>query len=91
VSNTLGERLKLLLRTNKTSVAAVARDLNISRQSLYNWVNGENLSSTSIHKLADYFEVDRLWLAEGIESNSQLEKPSSFYDQNAEGLIHDVC
>ncbi|MEJ1405052.1 MAG: helix-turn-helix transcriptional regulator [Candidatus Sedimenticola sp. (ex Thyasira tokunagai)] len=60
-----GERLGLILQERGIRPSKITRDLGISRQSLYNWLGGRNISAMNVGRLADYLGVDRLWLIEG--------------------------
>ncbi|MEJ1373645.1 MAG: helix-turn-helix transcriptional regulator, partial [Candidatus Sedimenticola sp. (ex Thyasira tokunagai)] len=63
-----GERLGLILQERGIRPSKITRDLGISRQSLYNWLGGRNISAMNVGRLADYLGVDRLWLIEGVGS-----------------------
>ncbi|MES9899293.1 MAG: EAL domain-containing protein [Sedimenticola sp.] len=85
-----GERLGLTLRERGIRPSKITRDLGISRQSLYNWLGGRNISATNVGRLVDYLGVDRLWLTEGVGSPSGEHNGGGVYGTHARALIENV-
>lgn len=69
--NSLGGRIKMMMKVRNTSTNKVSNDLEVSRQTIHSWTsdnvtpNGNNLNA-----LAEYFDVSVEWLAFGISKES---------------------
>ncbi|MEJ1464692.1 MAG: EAL domain-containing protein [Candidatus Sedimenticola sp. (ex Thyasira tokunagai)] len=85
-----GERLGLILQERGIRPSKITRDLGISRQSLYNWLGGRNISAMNVGRLADYLGVDRLWLIEGVGSSNGMHDGEGVYGTQARALIENV-
>ncbi|MES9964787.1 MAG: PAS domain S-box protein [Candidatus Sedimenticola sp. 20ELBAFRAG] len=85
-----GERLGQILRERGIRPSKITRDLGISRQSLYNWLGGGNISASNVGRLVDYLDVDRLWLLEGVGSPSGEHDGEGVYGAHARSLIKNV-
>ncbi|MET0048200.1 MAG: EAL domain-containing protein [Sedimenticola sp.] len=85
-----GERLGQILRDRGIRPSKITRDLGISRQSLYNWLGGGNISATNVSRLVDYLDVDRLWLLEGVGSPNGEHDGDGVYGAHARSLIKNV-
>lgn len=70
------ERLRQLLDERRLSIARLARELDISRQTVHRWLQGQHISPANLERLAGYFEVSLLWLQTGDD----------FTQQNLQGL-----
>lgn len=58
MKNIFSQRLSLLIKKNKMSKQSVANAINISRQAVSQFANGENLPSVEkLVALADFFDV----------------------------------
>jgi len=58
LKNIFSQRLSLLIKKNKMSKQSVANAINISRQAVSQFANGENLPSVEkLVALADFFDV----------------------------------
>lgn len=83
-----GNRLGEVLRKQGIRPSNLARELGISRQSLYNWLGGGNISPTNIERLVGHLGIDRLWLTEGIGDPSSEDE--GVYTAHARTLIKSV-
>lgn len=75
-----------LCNTNNTTPTAVVTALSISGGSVTKWKNGSVPNSTTIHKLANYFDVSVDYL---LGNTDQKEKPSSKDEGGEDAVI--VC
>lgn len=55
------DNLDFILGTIKPSMAELARTLNVSRETVYNWKSGSNVSSANAAKLADLAKAAELF------------------------------
>lgn len=65
-------RLKKLLATRKISIAKLAREMQVSRQAVYNWIANDNISGKSLKKLSRYLGVTQDWLKYGSDSGRDI-------------------
>lgn len=59
------QRLRSLLDQRNLSIAALARGLAVTRQTVHRWLQGQHISPGNLQRLSDYFEVDVSWLQSG--------------------------
>lgn len=68
---TLGSRIKMMMKVRNTSTNEISRDLNISRQTIHSWTNDRvTPNGTNLNNLAEYLNVSVEWLAFGISKES---------------------
>ena len=68
---TLGSRIKMMMKVRKTSTNEISHDLNVSRQTIHSWTNDRvTPNGNNLNNLADYLDVSVEWLAFGISKES---------------------
>lgn len=60
-----GERLLQILKKKKLSQLKVSRALEVSRTAVNKWTKGGMIDDSNLDKLADFLEVDKIWLKYG--------------------------
>lgn len=70
--NGFGERLKSLLKQKKLTQAQVAAAINTSVPSVNRWTKGGEIEYPNLRALADYLEVNWIWLRYGDEAIASL-------------------
>lgn len=69
--NTLGSRIKMMMKVRNTSTNKISEDLNVSRQTINSWTSDRiTPNGTNLNNLADYLHVSVEWLAFGISKES---------------------
>lgn len=63
--NTLAERIKFLRKKSGLSLAAVAKQLEVSPQAVHKWENGGNIDGVRTMALAELFNVNASWVMFG--------------------------
>ncbi len=84
----LKDQLQLYLKENNINASQLSREINIPKQTLSNWLGGENPRDiTQIKKVADYFgtTIDHLYFGEGLDF-----KENSFLGEDWFGGIFEV-
>lgn len=85
----LSEELTRLMKAQNLSVASLARETEIPRTTIHDWVNGRKPSAANIHHLAtltEYFEVSLTELLFGDKDGTNRSKvlfSSSFNDNTS--------
>lgn len=91
-----GEKFKNYLRDHNISVAAVAEELGVSRQTVYQYFNTKNLTREIVSKIIDKLKIseDEIW-EHTKKTNPRLEaKPTRLYadpldfDDKSQKFIH---
>ena len=68
---TLGERIKMMMKVRNTSTNEISHDLGVSRQTIHSWTNDRiKPNGNNLNNLADYLHVSVEWLAFGISKES---------------------
>ena len=68
---TLGNRIKMMMKVRKTSTNKISEDLNVSRQTINSWTSDRiTPNGTNLNNLAEYLNVSVEWLAFGISKES---------------------
>ncbi|MCX7924035.1 MAG: helix-turn-helix transcriptional regulator [Clostridia bacterium] len=53
---TMGEKIRILLRRKKTTIASIADKIGTSRQNLTNKLNRDNFTEKELHEIAQALE-----------------------------------
>lgn len=72
-NNGFGERLKTLLKQNKMTQAQVAAAVRTSVPSVNRWTKGGEIEYTNLRALADFLDVNWIWLRYGDEAIASLQ------------------
>ncbi|MDN6146977.1 MAG: helix-turn-helix domain-containing protein [Staphylococcus equorum] len=68
---TLGSRIKMMMKVRKTSTNKISEELNVSRQTINSWTSDRiKPNGTNLNNLAEYLNVSVEWLAFGISKES---------------------
>ncbi|MEO8418043.1 MAG: PAS domain S-box protein [Methylophilaceae bacterium] len=70
-------RLKALLEQKQLTLAEVARAINMSAPSVHRWTRGGEIEYENLRALADYLEVNWVWLRYGDEAIEGLQETMS--------------
>ncbi len=81
---TFSMRLKALLEQKQLTLAEVARAINMSSPSVHRWTRGGEIDYENLRGLADYLNVNWIWLRYGDEAIEELKETRS-----ANGLVSD--
>lgn len=68
----LGQRINKQLKEKNLRISDVSGSLNVSRQSLYKWINQNQISDTNLNKLSEFLGVPPVWLKYGKHSASDV-------------------
>lgn len=68
--------LHLLIASKNIQITKLARDLNVSRNSIYRMLNGKPPSAELMLKVAKYFEkeVSEIFFTTGVQQIVQMDK-----------------
>ncbi|MDD1781115.1 PAS domain S-box protein [Enterovibrio sp. ZSDZ35] len=72
--NNFGERLKSLLRKQKKTQAQVAHAIGTSIPSVNRWTKGGQIEYSNLRSLAQYLDVNWIWLRYGDEAIESLQQ-----------------
>ncbi|WP_316801612.1 helix-turn-helix transcriptional regulator [Pedobacter frigidisoli] len=53
-----GHMVERIIRRNRMGISEIARKMNVSRRTLYNWFESDCISTENIHKLAQIIDHD---------------------------------
>lgn len=67
---TLGDRIQHLLKQQGLSVAYLAKQLGLSRQSCYKWLRNNQISDKNLYRVAELLGVSPQWLKFGVADSS---------------------
>ncbi|WP_420591645.1 helix-turn-helix domain-containing protein [Bacterioplanoides sp.] len=76
------QRLVETLRNKKTSQTRVANELNVSRTAVNKWTKGGSIDDNNLELLANFLNVDKLWLKYGVNANLSSTTPTTQYHEN---------
>lgn len=76
-NNGFGERLKSLIKEKKLTQASVAKGVGTSIPSVNRWTKGGEIEYDNLRALADYLEVNWVWLRYGDEAIESLQTEMS--------------
>ncbi|MFI3201549.1 MAG: helix-turn-helix transcriptional regulator [Eubacteriales bacterium] len=80
----LGEQIKELRQSHKMNQVELAKDLNVTKQSISNWENNNILPSVEmLRKIAIYFSCSTDYLLEMNNSSITLDLTELTLEQNA--------
>ena len=82
--NTFSSRLKNLLDQKQLSLVEVAQAINISAPSVHRWTRGGEIEYENLRALANYLEVNWIWLRYGDEAIEGLKDSISNCESVAE-------
>lgn len=68
MQETFAERLEQLIKERELTLLGMARELGVSRQTIYNWLNTDRITQKNLTALAVYFGVSAQWLRYGHAS-----------------------
>lgn len=71
MQETFAERLERLIQERELTLLGMARDLGVSRQTIYNWLNTDRITQKNLTALAAYFGVSAQWLRYGHASTAE--------------------
>ncbi|MBO9490138.1 helix-turn-helix transcriptional regulator [Endozoicomonas sp. G2_1] len=86
MSDSFAGRLQALLEQREVSIHALAKAIGVSRQSIYNWLASDHISTRSVNKIAHYFAVSPDWLKFG---NSQGQERFSPWSGELSAVVDD--
>ncbi|HAT1602168.1 helix-turn-helix domain-containing protein [Raoultella ornithinolytica] len=69
-----GEHLARIREVLKPAVSDLAAAFGVSRQTIYNWINGEQVADVNATKLADLAEAAEMLVEAGVTINASLLK-----------------
>lgn len=76
MTQTVEERLLILMRNKKMSKTELAKEIGVSRQAVYSWFldsdNKREVSNKAIHKIASLFGVSDHYLKYGVSDVGQV-------------------
>lgn len=75
-AETFGDRLITLLKKKKLSQRKVSEALGISRTAVNKWTKGGMIDENNLDRLAQFLQVDKIWLKYGEYLSSEKEEPS---------------
>lgn len=75
MSDSFAGRLQILLEQREVSIHALAKAIGVSRQSIYNWLASDHISTRSVNKIAHYFAVSPDWLKFGNTQGRECFSP----------------
>ena len=86
---TFKDRLNSLLATRSLTYGKLAKDINVSRQSVQTWGSGRSEpTGPNLYKIAEYFDVSAEWLKTGVHPEaSELADPVAATPE--EGRLND--
>lgn len=85
--DTLAQRLRGLLQEKGISGAQLSRQLGCSQQAVSKWLRGGRIEEQRLQSLAEYLQVDWLWLRHGdavIKGRARTSSPSTLETLRAE-------
>lgn len=65
VTESLGQRINDQLQEKQLTISQLSDSLKVSRQSLYKWINKNQISDNNLSRLSDFFGVSPAWLKYG--------------------------
>ena len=81
------ENLIYIRETIKLAISDLAAAFNVSRQSIYNWMNGEPVATVNACKLQDLAKAMQILVSEGISVNSILLKKRIINNQTIMQIV----
>jgi PAS domain S-box-containing protein len=75
--NNFSMRLKTLLKQKQLTLAEVAKAINMSAPSVHRWTRGGEIEYENLRALADYLDVNWVWLRYGDEAIEGLKETMS--------------
>lgn len=67
------QRLRSLLQERGISIARLARELSVTRQTVHRWLQGQHISPGNLQRLSEHFQVSTAWLQNGSDGDAGLQ------------------
>lgn len=81
MAEAFSQRLLEVLRDKRISQTRVAGELSVSRTAVNKWTRGGSIDDSNLERLANYLEVDKLWLKYGVNTETSV-NPAPVQQQN---------
>ncbi|MDP8566281.1 hypothetical protein [Methylophilus aquaticus] len=89
VSRNPQENLKFIKSVFSPSILDLANTFDVSRQSIYNWLNGEQIADANLAKLANLTEAAEIFASSGIKLSSMILKSRLIHGKNLFQIVRD--